>query len=488
MTIYRYRLGDKIANFIGRKRELNLMNDLLGKRTASLVVIRGRRRIGKSRLIEEFGQEKNLLMFTGIPPTPSTTIQSEIDEFTRQMQRLFQIPNVQFSDWGDVFWFLGDLVKNGRTILVFDEISWIGSQDPDFVGKLKNAWDTKFKKNDKMIMIFCGSVSAWIEKNILQGTGFMGRISQTITLDELTLVDCNTFWRNQREHISNFEKFKILSVTGGVPRYLEEIRPEFSAEENIRKICFSKEGFLFKEFDQVFSNTFLSKSGLYRKIIIELLDHPLDPSAISKKIDAPLNNAFINYLEELVLAGFLARDYTWNLREQKKAKLSHYRLKDNYLRFYLKNILPNHNKIENDLFDDASISTLSGWSTIMGLQFENLVLNNRKKIWELLRIAPEDILWNNPFFQRTTTKQPGCQIDYLIQTKFGGLYVCEIKFSLKPIELKIIDEMKQKIKSLVRPKGISCRPVLIHVNGVHEGVVEQDYFSGIIDFGKLLDK
>lgn len=149
-------------------------------------------------------------------------------------------------------------------------------------------------------------------------------------------------------------------------------------------------------------------------------------------------------------------------------------------------VVPDLTRIENNLFDNASISTLTGWATIMGLQFENLVLNNRKKIWELLNIAPEDIVWNNPFFQRTTKKQPGCQINYLIQTKFSGLYVCEIKYSLKPIEIKIIDEMKQKIKNLNKPKGFSCRPVLIHVNGIQEGVIEQDYFSNIIDFGDLL--
>lgn len=477
-----------MSRFIGRKRELNLLNDLLLKKTASISVVRGRRRIGKSRLIEEFGQGKNLHMFTGIPPTPHTTIQSEINEFTRQMKRLFHLPNVQFNDWGDVFWFLGDFTKEGRIILVLDEISWIGSKDPDFLGKLKNAWDLKFKKNDQMIMIFCGSVSAWIEKNILQSTGFMGRISQTITLDELPLVDCNTFWNNQQDNVSNYEKFKILSVTGGIPRYLEEIRFDISAEENIRRMCFNKEGFLFKEFDQIFSNTFLSKSEIYKKIIAALVDQPLDASTLAKMIDAPLNNVFMEYLEELTLAGFLARDYTWNLHKNKKAKLSHYRLKDNYIRFYLKNILPNQNKIENDLFENRSISTLPGWSSIMGLQFENLVLNNRKRIWELLSIFPEDIIWNNPFFQRTTKKQPGCQIDYLIQTKFGGLYICEIKYSVNPIESKIILEMNQKIKNLKRPKGISCRPVLIHVNGVQESVVEQDYFSKIIDFGEVINR
>jgi len=67
------------------------------------------------------------------------------------------------------------------------------------------------------------------------------------------------------------------------------------------------------------------------------------------------------------------------------------------------------------------------------------------------------------------------------------LYVCEIKFSKHIIGYKIIDELQEKIGKLKRPKGLSCRPVLIHVNGVHESVVENGYFSDIIDFGLALD-
>ena len=93
----------------------------------------------------------------------------------------------------------------------------------------------------------------------------------------------------------------------------------------------------------------------------------------------------------------------------------------------------------------------------------------------------------NPFFQNHTSKQPGCQIDYLIQTSFDTLYVCEIKFSKHPIGTEVIREVQQKIERLNRPKGFSCRPVLIHVNGVSEEVMENNYFATIVDMAKFLE-
>ena len=83
----------------------------------------------------------------------------------------------------------------------------------------------------------CGSASSWIEKNILSHTGFLGRISLTLTLRELPLSDCEKFWP---KNVAVFEKLKVLSVTGGVPKYLEEIRPKQSAEDNIKRLFFEK--------------------------------------------------------------------------------------------------------------------------------------------------------------------------------------------------------------------------------------------------------
>lgn len=472
--------------FVGRQRELALLRELTRKRSASLVVVRGRRRIGKSRLIEEFCKSFKTYIFTGLPPTPETTEQSQLDVFAKQMGKQLQLPTMQFSDWADVFWFLADRIKEGRIILVLDEISWMGSKDPDFLGKLKTAWDTQFKNNDQLMLILCGSVSAWLERNILAATGFMGRISSTLTLDELSLSACNAFWPNQYAHIAAYEKFKLLAVTGGIPRYLEEIQPTQSAEHNIKRMCFSKEGFLFYEFEQIFSDLFLARSTIYRKIILSLIDRYLEPNEICDAIHAKQNNTITDYLNELALAGFIRRDYIWHIKSGKASKLSHYRLKDNYIRFYLKYIVPNKTRIESGTFDYKQLSLLPGWQAFMGLQFENLVLNNRNRLWELMNISQDEVIWDNPFFQRGTVQHPSCQIDYLIQTKFGCLYVCEIKFSVYEVKADVLLQMQKKIGSLKKPKGFSVRPVLIHVNGVQQEVLESGFFAEIIDFGTLL--
>jgi hypothetical protein len=104
-----------------------------------------------------------------------------------------------------------------------------------------------------------------------------------------------------------------------------------------------------------------------------------------------------------------------------------------------------------------------------------------------LEIKPEDIISDNPFFQRKTASHSGCQIDYLIQTRFNVLFACEIKFSRKEIKPDVIQEMKDKLDRLTLPRGFACSPVLIHVYGVTESLEESGYFGKIIDFSELLN-
>ena len=153
--------------FIGRNEELRLLRGLLDKRSASLVVIYGRRRVGKSRLVEEFGRNQRMISIGGLAPHSKTTRESQLDEFARQFSAQVSESKKKFLDWGDAFDALAKKTKSGKVILFLDEISWIGSHDADFLGKLKNAWDMHFKKNDNLILILCGSVSPLIRKDIL---------------------------------------------------------------------------------------------------------------------------------------------------------------------------------------------------------------------------------------------------------------------------------------------------------------------------------
>lgn len=397
------------------------------------------------------------------------------------MQRLLVIDQIPSDDWGDILWHLAKHTAQGRIVVAFDEINWIGSLDHTFLGKLKSAWDLNFKSNPHLLLFLSGSMSSWIDKNILNSTGFMGRVSLELTLEELPLSTCNLFWQKKGQHVAPYDKFKVLSVTGGVPRYLEEIDPSISAEKNIFNLAFRRGGLLVEEFDRIFSDLFLKSSKRYKEIIERLADGSASFDQICRHISLEKGGIISSCLEDLVEIGYVSRDYSWNLATGKESRIAKFRLKDNYLRFYLNYIEPVRPLIEKNL-----IKTLPAWSTIMGYQFENLVLSNAHQLYELLCIDPQTLVNANPYYQRATEAKRGCQIDYLIQDKFNTLYLCEIKFSNKPIGLRVINAVQEKIKYFSRPKCFSVRPVLIHVNGVTDAVVKSAFFSNIINFSEFL--
>lgn len=475
-----------MSNFIGREYELSLLNGLAAKRVASLVVIKGRRRVGKSRLVAEFAKEGQFYSFSGAPPHQNTTDAMEREAFYKQLTKQFKHIELDSYDWWDMLWCLAEKTQKGRVVILFDEISWMASKDPGFLGKLKTVWDTHFKNNPQLILILCGSVSVWIQKNILASTGFVGRISLQLTLSGLPLPACNKFFRERAKQLSAYDKFKFLSICGGIPRYLEEWQSNASIDDNINRMCFHQSGLLFNEFDQIFYDAISSEAEVYGKIIQILAGGALERQAIADKLARVPGGDVSDYLDNLISAGFVARDYTWHIGHKKTSKLSRYRLSDNYIRFYLKYILPHRTDIQARKYKVTSLANLAGWSSIVGLQFENLVLSNREAVYQALYLRDDQIEKDGPFFQRATTKAKGCQIDYLIQTSTATLYVCEIKFSRRPVSVAIIEEMQDKLNRLAVPRGFSCLPVLIHVNGVDDAVLDSNYFFKVIDFSELL--
>ncbi|MCH9626836.1 MAG: hypothetical protein S4CHLAM2_04670 [Chlamydiales bacterium] len=473
--------------FIGRKKELESLELLFDKGSASMVVIRGRRRVGKSRLIKEFVSSKKNWNFSGLPPVPGITKQRQLDAFSTQIAQNLNMPKIQVSEWIEHFTFLGNQAKGQKIVIVLDEISWMGSEDKDFLGQLKTAWDMHFSDNHNLILILCGSVSSWIEENILRSTGFVGRVSVDMVLDELSIAESSEFWRAQRDKVSAYEKFKMLSVTGGIPKYLEEIIPTQSAEDNIHRLCFQSDGLLFREFDQIFSDLFSRRAQTYSNIIKTLTHASLTLNEVCEKLNLEKSGSISRCLDDLALAGFVQEDCTWSLSTKKESRLKKFRLKDNYLRFYLRYIEPNKDRISKGLFESQSFMNMPGWESVMGLQFENLVINNLKILCKALRIDLLEVSNAGPFFQRATKRQKGCQIDLMIQTRHNTLYVCEIKFSTSEIKSRVIEEMKKKIKALSVPKGFSIRPVLIHVNGVSQAIKESETFNDIVNFSDFLN-
>jgi AAA+ ATPase superfamily predicted ATPase len=471
--------------FIGRVSELKELQALKHKKSASLCVISGRRRIGKSRLAEEFGKTYTYYSFSGIPPSKGTTAELQRKAFAIQLEKYVHIP-LRYDSWYELLHFFAQHIKAQNCVVLLDEISWMGSEDPEFLGILKTVWDQCFKQNEQLVLILCGSVSHWITKNILSHTGFIGRISLHIKLKELSLKESSMFWNYPNSNASAFEILKVLACVGGIPRYLEEINPKETAEENIRRLCFKPSGVLFSEFNQIFSDLFDKRASFYKTILEALVDGAKERNEIAEALNLPPNGALTEYLDHLIEAGFIQRDFAWGFLSKNISKQSKYRLSDNYLRFYLKYIEKQRNSIERGLFESIHLSQMSGWNSIMGLQFENLVLNNRKAILTALGIEPSCVVNDGPYFQKKTLRKSGCQIDYLIQTRLNELYIGEIKFSMSEIKPSVIEDVKLKHSQLTLPKHFSIRPFLVHVNGVSDTITESEYFSKCVDIKSLL--
>lgn len=472
--------------FWGRDTELQDLTRIDKQRKAGLIICLGRRRIGKSRLIQEFAKKiPNFIEIQGLGPRQGQTNQDQLNWFAKEFARQTKMPEVIYKDWGDAFLVLATHFGNKHALIFLDEISWMGQHDPDFAGKLKIAWDLYFRKNSKLRLVLCGSVSAWIQKNILESTDFVGRISLELILKELPLKDAHRFWGKKSAQVASLEKLRTLSLTGGVPRYLEEINYSQSAEENYKNLCFSKNGFLFSEFSKIFQDIFGRRTASYQKIVQALIAGPKNFSMISKATKLPANGTLVQYLSDLGISGFIRKEIMWDFKNlQDKEKTIRYRLSDNYLRFYLKYIHPNSTKIEKGLFRNSGIDRLPTFDIFVGLQFENIILNNYIDVCRILNISLTSVLNIGSYFQSETARQKACQIDLLIQTK-NTLYVCELK-ARRNVDISVIEEVKKKIKILKRPPTLSVRAVLIYAGELNQEIVEENYFDEIINFDELL--
>ena len=468
--------------FVGREHEMRLLREFQKRRTAGLVVCRGRRRIGKSTLIEEFGKGQRFFEFYGLAPREGIANEHQLKHFGQLVGTAFGLPALRFDNWHEALSTLAGLTAKGKAIVLLDEISWLASRDRDFAGKLKGIWDTKFKKNDRLILILCGSVTSWIDDNILNDKGFMGRVSLTITLDELSMYHANKFWGGAGQ-VSAAEKLRILCVIGGVPRYLEELRPDQTAEQNIKRMCFSPEGLLFTEFDMIFRDIFASRSASFKRIVEALSGPPLEPGDLCRALGVKPTGGLSRMLSILVASGMVARDFAWDTSGRKQA-LSKYRIRDNYLRFYLRYMDPQKEKTEQGIFRDVHLENLVNWDAVMGYQFENLILNNLDAVIRRLDIPPESIISAAPYFQRKTRRHEACQIDLLIHTR-NTLYVCEIKFRNR-IDAGVMEKLQRKIEKLPGRSKYSVRPVLIYEGELAPTVTRSDFFCRLISAAELL--
>ena len=423
--------------FYGRSYYINLLEELLKKPISSVVTCRGRRRIGKSTLFEEFARRNGcrFLKLEGRAPGEGVGDREQRESFGIQLAEQSPLPRLTPEDWPQAFKLLDSVLfeRPEWTVLLLDEISWMGGSSATFASDLKIAWDNHLKKHDRLILVICGSVSSW--------------------------------------------------VTGGVPRYLEEMDLTLPADENIRRSFYRPEGYLYQDFSAIFDRVLGQKKERCRRILESISGGATTVSEIAAALGVERSGYLSADLKNLDVAGFIAGDRGINPETGAQALQIRYRIKDCYTHFYLKQVFPERERIEKGLYEAVTLSNTAGWDARMGRQFETLVLNNFKALLPFLGLSGVVVLSAAPYLKRGR-KGEGCQIDLLVQTE-AIAYVVEIKRK-RVIGEGIAAEVAQKVSRLPLRKGVSVRTALVYEGELDEALVHRQVFDFLIPARKLL--
>ena len=470
--------------FYGRQDELAELSKIrdLSREAARFTVVTGRRRVGKTELIDRaFNDGRMPYIYLLV------TRRSEKDLcgiFQEEVKRTVPINLYGAPErFGQLFESIMEYSVHEPLTLVIDEFQEFDIIDPAIFGDIQGAWD-RYHKTAKINLVVCGSVSTWIEENILNNTGFVGRASLNLDVGELPLRHCVRFWGEKAARIAPREIFDLLSVTGGVPRYLEDVDPGLSAAENIRRLCFLPKAPLRDDFSKIFNSVFGEAAETKRTILEALSDGPLGVSELAEKLGTERSGYLSRHLEQLTVAGFVSEDAGLNPETGRPLRLTRFRLRDNYTRFYLKCIRPNGPVIDRGAFSFASLESLPGWETILGFQFENLVAANLAELLPLLGMGGVLLTSAAPYRQKAGARKTGCQIDLLLQ---AGRTACVVEIKRRrTIGREVEDEVAAKIAALRLPRGITVRAALVYDGELSPAVEAGGFFDALVPASKLL--
>jgi len=471
--------------FFGREDILSNLDSLWGKHTASLVTCRGRRRIGKSTLVEHFAKrsESRFIKIEGARPERGWKNANELRTFSEQLKLQTDDDGRMPSDWLEAFRRLSDQIRDERTVVLLDEVSWLAYYDDMFAATLKIAWDNLFKKHARLVLVVCGSVSTWIKENILDNKAYYGRRSMDVVVPELPIRECVKFWRDRVGRVATREIIDVLSVTGGVPRYLEEINPAQTADENLKRIAFSPDSILRTDFDEMFSDVITRQPKFVAKALDALVDQPMTVSELAKKVGVGKGGHVSDALLQLMESGLVSQDAARNPETGADIRARRFRVSDNYVRFYLKCIRPAARTIDDGSFAFSSLRQLDGWNALAGLAFEALVVGHYRELLPHLHMGDSLIYSAAPYRKAGKRKGEGLQIDLLLQTR-RSLCVVEVK-RRRTISAGIVDEVAQKVSRLKRPPDSTVRTALVYEGCLSPTVLADGFFDAAVSFSAL---
>lgn len=330
--------------FIGREAELRFLNDKYNEGKGQLIVLYGRRRVGKTETLREFCKDKPHVFYS-CTQSPDRT---QLVKFSGQLMKE-DIPAknyiAEFPDWEQAFRAILDLPYGGKKkLIVIDEFPYMCRGNKSIPSILQNLWDTEFRDSNVMI-ILCGSAMSFIEKELLaEKNPLYGRATGIYKMEAMGFYDAVKFFPDYTPE----DKVLAYAVLGGIPHYLKQFDPELPVAENIKRNILIKGSVLYSEVDFLLHQE-LRETPIYNSIIEAVALGSTKLNEISQKSLVEDTSKTSVYLRNLIDLGIVRREFPVDtgLKEKANTNRGIYRLADNFFRFWYAFGFANFSQLED---------------------------------------------------------------------------------------------------------------------------------------------
>ena len=333
-----------VSMFIGREAELKFLQDKYTEERGQLIVLYGRRRVGKTETLREFCKDKPHVFF-------SCTQTTDLVQLRNFSSRMFKenIPAKnyisEFADWEKAFRAVLDLpYGNQKKLLVIDEFPYMCRGNKSIPSILQNLWDAELRDSNVMI-ILCGSAMSFIEKELLsEKNPLYGRATGIYKMKEMGFYDAIKFF----PEYSDRDKVLTYAVLGGIPHYLRQWNPKLSVDENIKRNILTKGCILYSEVEFLLHQE-LRETPIYNSIIEAVALGNTKLNDISQKSLLEDTAKTSVYLKNLMELGIVEREFSVDSKIKERANTGRgtYRLTDNFFRFWYAFGFANYSQLED---------------------------------------------------------------------------------------------------------------------------------------------
>lgn len=421
-----------MRQFIDREEELLTLQKEYKRDGSSLVVLYGRRRVGKTTLISRFIQNKNALFFLASEESEAQNRNAFKDKAADFIGSGL-LKGVDAKTWDVIFQAIADTTFDSKPVLVIDEFQYIGKSNPAFPSVFQRIWE-EILKHHQVMVILCGSLVSMMESQTLAyGSPLYGRRTAQIRLKQIPFRHYHEFFPDK----SRWELIELYSVTGGVPKYIELFSGDGDIYGAIQACVLNRSGYLYDEPHFLLQQE-VSEIGSYFSVIKAIAAGNSKLSAISTVLETKATS-LTKYLKTLIDLDILEREVPITEENPERSKKGLYKIKDHYLRFWFAFVYPNMSLIESGHSAIVMAKLRKGLiSKHTAFVYEDVC---RERMWELN--AEERWPFHFSKIGRWWDGKQGIDIA-AIDPEGGNLILGECKYWREPVGLNILRELEVK--------------------------------------------